>query len=188
MLTLTRREKDPAAFWTVQDWASAWDRFSRLCKRMGGSLVYVAVLERHKKGNFHLHAAIAGRINVKHIRKIWLACCGGGKGCGNVDVAMRQGLTVHKRRAGLAKYVSKYVAKQLGQTEFNKKRYWSSRHKLPDVERYILSADDAKAALFELSVFLSLDYSALAASVFTFKQETCAWFSFDERLAAPPPF
>lgn len=188
MLTLTRRESDPTAFWTVKDWVFAWDRFNRLCKRMGVSLVYVAVLECHKKGNYHLHAAIAGRINVNHIRKIWLACCGGGKGSGNVDVAMKQGLTDYKRRAGLAKYVSKYVAKQLGQTEFNKKRYWSSRHKLPPVRRYILSADDLQAALFEFANSFLLNSLHLFPAVFMFKLGSCAWFSFDDCMLAPPPF
>jgi len=188
LLTLTKRENDPEAFWTVQDWAFAWDRFNRLCKKMGVTLVYVAVLERHKKGNYHLHAAISGRINVKHIRKIWLSCCGGVKGSGNVDIAMKQGLTTHKRRAGLAKYVSKYVSKQLGQTEFNKKRYWSSRHKLPDAVRYILSADDVKAALVEFAQSFALDPKALLGVSFLFKLDTCAWFSFDDCLLSPPPF
>jgi len=188
LLTLTRRENDLDAFWTVQDWAAAWERFNRACKKMGVTLVYVAVLERHKKGNYHLHAAISGHISVNHIRKIWLACCGGGKGSGNVDVSMKQGLTPHKRRAGLSRYVSKYVAKQLGQTEFNKKRYWSSRHKLPDVVRYVLSADDVQAALFELAGFFSLDFQALSGRSFLFKLDTCAWFSFDEDLSLPTPF
>lgn len=188
LLTLTKRENDPDAFWTVQDWAIAWERFNRACKKMGVALVYVAVLERHKKGNYHLHAAISGRISVNHIRKIWLACCGGGKGAGNVDISMKQGLSAHKRRAGLSKYVSKYVAKQLGQTEFNKKRYWSSRHKLPDSVRYVLSADDVQAALFELAGFFSLDFQALSRRSFLFKLDTCAWFSFDDDLSLPPPF
>lgn len=188
LLTLTKRESDPNAFWGVQDWAAAWERFNRACKKMGVALVYVAVLERHKKGNYHLHAAIAGRISVKHIRKIWLACCGGGKGAGNVDVSMKQGLTPHKRRAGLARYVSKYVSKQLGHTEFNKKRYWSSRHKLPDTVRYVLSADDAKAALVEFAGLFALDAKALLGSAFFFKSGLCAWFAFDEFLAASPPF
>ena len=188
LLTLTKRESDPQAFWSEQDWKAAWDRFNRACKKMGVALVYVAVLERHKKGNYHLHAAIAGRISVKHIRKIWLACCGGGKGAGNVDISMKQGLTDHKRRAGLAKYVSKYVSKQLGQTGFNKKRYWSSRHKLPDAVRYVLSADDAKAALVEFAGLFALDAKALLGSAFFFKSGLCAWFAFDDVLSAPPPF
>jgi hypothetical protein len=188
MLTLTRRESDPANYWTVKQWGKAWDKFVRLCRRMGVILDYVLVLERHKKGNLHLHAAIAGHINVKHIRKIWLVCCGGGKGAGNVDIAYKTGLTVHQRRAGLAKYLSKYLVKQLGTTEFNKKRYWSSKHKLPAVVRYVLNSDDLTAALVELSGLFALDAGALLASVFRFKLDTSAWFAYDDKLAAPPPF
>lgn len=188
LLTLTKRENNPDDFWTVKDWAAAWDRFNRLCKKMGVSLDYVAVLERHKKGNFHLHAAIVGHISVKHIRKIWLVCCGGGKGSGNVDIAYKKGVSDFQRRAGLAKYVSKYITKQMGFTEFNKKRYWSSKHKLPPVRRYILNADDLSAALFEFAAFWCLNPLVLFSTVFRFKLDTGAWFSYDDKLAAPPPF
>ena len=46
---------------------------------------YVAILEKHEKGNYHLHVAWCGRVNVGIVRKMWLAALGGGKGCGNID-------------------------------------------------------------------------------------------------------
>lgn len=187
LLTLTKRESELGGYWGVEQWAAAWDRFNRSCKKMGVVIQYVAVLERHKKGNYHLHAAIVGRINVNHIRRIWWSICGG-RGCGNVDVKMRRNCTDHKRRAGLAKYVSKYVSKQVGQTEFNKKRYWSSRHKLPDVRRYILNADDLMASLVEVAGLLSLDAGVLVADAFRFGGGVGAWFSYDEYMAGDVPF
>ena len=188
LLTLTKRENDPDSYWTVEEWAKAWDRFNRACKKMGVSLVYVAVLEKHKKGNYHLHAAIVGRISVKHIRKIWLACCGGGKGSGNVDIQMKQGVTQYKRRAGLAKYVSKYVSKQIGQTEFNKKRYWSTRHTLPEVRRIILNSPDLLGAVFDIADYLGLSGCDVLDEAFVFPDGLGAWFNYDEALAIPPPF
>lgn len=187
LLTLTKRESDSAAFWTVDNWKSAWDKFNRLCKRTGEPIQYVAVLERHKKGNYHLHAAIVGHINVKLIRRLWLICCGG-VGAGNVDVKYRQNVTRYQRLAGLAKYVSKYITKQLDHVEFNKKRYWSSRHKLPDCRRYILSADDVGAALVELADFLHLQPAVVHDEAFIFGGGLNLWFSFDEHLCAEPPF
>jgi hypothetical protein len=92
LLTLTRREKDESEFWTVEEWAANWKKFVRLCAKAGCDLVYVAVLERHKKGNFHLHAAILGKVSVKIMRGIWWAICGG-RGMGNVDIQFKQGLT-----------------------------------------------------------------------------------------------
>ena len=38
-----------------------------------------------RKGNYHLHVAWCGRVNVGIVRKMWLAALGGGKGCGNID-------------------------------------------------------------------------------------------------------
>ena len=187
LLTLTKRENDPAEYWTPKDWASAWDRFNRLCKRAGITLQYVSVLERHKKGNYHLHAAIVGKISVNTIRSMWLAITGG-KGSGNVDIARRSNCTDHKRRAGLARYVSKYVSKQIGQTEFNKKRYWSSRHDLPSASRYIMSNDDAIESLRDLCGMLSLDFNVVLGKAFIFSGFSGAWFSFDDSFCLPPPF
>lgn len=183
----TRRENDIDEYWTVDDWKRAWDRFSRSCKKMGVTLAYIAVLEKHKKGNYHMHAAIVGHINVNHIRQIWWAYCGG-RGLGNVDVKMRPDMTVHKRRAGLAKYVSKYLTKQADQVEFNKKRYWGSRHQLPELRRLILSSDDALAALAEIAGFMNLNISKLFKSAFLFDGGMGAWFSYDDELANDPPF
>ena len=187
LLTLTRREIDLNEFWTVQQWAAAWDRFNRLCKKMGVPIEYVAVLERHKKGNYHLHAAINKHIPINQIRALWWSCCGG-RGLGNVDIKFRKEQSPHKRRAGIAKYVSKYVAKQIGQTEFNKKRYWSSRHKLPSAVRYILNSDDLFSAMNEFCGFMGLSLSKLSKQAYQFGGGVGAWFSFDDDLLASPPF
>ena len=188
LLTLTKRENNPDTYWTPEDWASAWDKLNRLCKKYGVKLAYVAVLEKHKKGNYHMHAAIVGRINVKHLRKMWLCCCGKVRGSGNIDIKYKTNCTAHKRRAGLAKYVSKYISKQIEQVEFNKKRYWSSRHKLPDIRRYILNSPDIGEALREFAGFFGLNIAELMATAFMFGEGAGAWFSFDDHLAIPPPF
>jgi len=187
LLTLTKRENNPDDYWTPKDWAVAWDRFNKLCKRAGIQLQYVSVLERHKKGNYHLHAAIVGKISVNTIRSIWLVITGG-KGSGNVDIARRSNCSDHKRRAGLARYVSKYVSKQIGQTEFNKKRYWSSRHDLPAPRRYIMTNDDAMQCLKDLCGMLSLDSNIVIDKAFIFSGFSGAWFSFDDSFCLPPPF
>jgi hypothetical protein len=192
LLTLTRRETE-GNFWNVEQWAAAWDRFNRLCKKAGCALQYVAVLECHKKGNYHLHAAIVGHISVNIIRGIWQAITGG-KGSGNVDISFKRNCTEHARRAGLAKYVSKYVVKQLGHTEFNKKRYWSSRHKLPPVKRYILKSACFSDYIFEVCGFLGLDEGKVLGAAYQFTvvrdghKSKGLWFSFDDELAEPVPF
>lgn len=190
LLTLTKRESDPDTYWTKDEWAAAWDKFNKLCKKAGAPISYVAVLEKHKKGNYHLHAAIVGHISVNLIRKIWLVCIGGGKGSGNVDIKMRRNCSEHVRRAGLAKYVSKYITKQADNTEFNKRRYWPSRHKLPEPRRYILNSEHVVSALIELAEYLGLNFRVLLDKAFMFEggNGEGAWFAFDDILVAEPPF
>lgn len=194
LLTLTRRESEESEFWTVKQWAAAWKHFNKMCKNACIDLSYVAVVEHHKKGNYHMHAAIVGRINLKTIRRFWFMCCGGkgdekkGNTPGNVDISFRPDLTAHKRRAGCAKYVSKYLGKQAGFVEFNKKRYWSSRHALPQVKRYVFNTDDLGLALNELVGLKQLDIIEVANNMFIFPTGGGIWFSYDDAFLLPVPF
>lgn len=163
LLTLTKRESDPALFWSLDDWSPAWAKFVRLCKKAGIDLQYVAVPERHKKGNYHLHVAINAKVNIKLIRQLWWACCGG-RGQGNVDVSYKHHMTATARVAGIARYLSKYLTKQFGQSEFNRKRYWASRHELPKAIRIILNALDLLDGLVEASDLLQLDVRRVIGS------------------------
>lgn len=192
LFTLTRREDEsrPDLFWTREQWLVAWDRFIRLCKQANVEFEYVAVLEHHKKGNLHLHAAVVGRINVKTARKLWLLVVGG-KGMGNVDVRFKQNVSDYQRRAGLAKYVSKYVTKGFDELDsFNKKRYFSSRHTLPDKERIVLRAKSWVEALSEICDYFQLiDYRVVnSKGFFEFPNKEGFWFNFSEEIVAPCPF
>lgn len=192
MLTFTVRESVGAEFLTVEQWKNTWDKFNRLLRRAGKSLDYVAVLETHEKGNYHLHAAVVGRVNIKLLHKLWYISLGGKgdeKGCntpGNIRLDFRQHMTNYKRRSGLAKYVSKYLAKQAGHTEFNKKRYWSSKHKLPEVVRFILNSESMLNVYVELAGLLDLNIPAMVETI-TCEFDTVNgpgfWFSYDEGLA-----
>ena len=193
LLTLTKRESDSDYFWSLEDWKKAWDKFRRLCKKAGVVLYYVAVPEKHKKGNYHLHVAIAGRINIKLIRRLWWLCVGG-RGMGNVDIKYRQGVSQYKRLAGLARYVSKYITKGLGVTEFNKKRYWSSVHALPTPTYFILNSDNLTDCLLEISKQLGLDSGVIFSEAYfyggdgTVETSSGVWFNFDVHLFEGVPF
>lgn len=162
LLTVTVRENDPDTYLSLDEWVKRWARFMRLLRQAGHSFDYVAILEHHKKGNYHLHAALNAHCNVKLLRRLWWICCGG-RGQGNIDVEYRKDLTPTQRRAGIAKYMSKYLSKQLGHTEFNRKRYWASVHKLPSPVRVVLAARDVAAAMDEVCELLQLDYGRVMA-------------------------
>jgi hypothetical protein len=200
LLTLSIRENDPDTYRSVDEWGALWDKYVRMCKRHGIEFEYVAVLETHKKGNYHLHAAITGPINLKKARRFWYMCLGGvgdEKGAltpGNIDVSYKFHLTKHKRRQGVAKYVSKYIAKQSGHVEFNKKRYWSSKHKLPPARRYILRSMQMLDVMGELCEFLGLDLARVVDVAYQFssfkdgRELQGLWFSYDDDLACEVPF
>lgn len=190
LMTLTRRESNPDEYWTREQWAKAWDKFVRLCKRAGVDLVYVAVLENHEKGNFHLHVALTGHAPVNLLRPIWWACCGG-RGMGNIDIKRRRTHDRVHRTAKIAAYISKYIAKQFEDSEFNKKRYWASRQSLPEVRRVILRAENLPESIREAADLLGLDLFKLIKSKYAFFQFPSGdgfWMSYHPDLASPPPF
>jgi hypothetical protein len=193
LLTLTRRETNPSEFWRLDDWAVAWKKFVRLCARAGYPLQYVAVPELHKKGNWHLHAAILGKVPVNILRGIWWACCGG-RAMGNIDVSFKKHLTDFQRRSGVARYVTKYITKQQAMVGFNKKRYWASSHDFPVAKRYVLGSQSVLQALVEFGSIWDLDLSVLLQAralghklkftrVFMFPNGSGAWFNYGEDLA-----
>lgn len=161
LCTLTRREKEGEreTWWGPEEWGQAWDRLRRtLTKAFGGEFPYVAILERHQKGNFHLHVAWVGRIPLNVVRPAWWACCGG-RGMGNVQAQYIKVPNGTDRSYRIARYISKYVTKSfMDDPRFNKKRYWASRQTLEDVRRYVLRSGSIEDALREMGQVLGLDW------------------------------
>ncbi len=199
LLTLTRRESEESEFWTPEQWAEAWDRLRRLLVRVIGAFPYVAILEQHKKGNYHLHVAWVGKINVHLVRKMWLSIVGG-RGAGNIDAKHIKVPAGHDRSARIARYISKYVTKSFEDNpRFNKKRYWASKQSLEEARRYVLRALTLEDAMEEVKRLLGLDWARYfkfvsgegfkAEHVFMFPNGAGAWFSFLPDVHDPgPPF
>ena len=161
--------------------------------RVIGDFPYVVVMERHKKGNFHLHVAWCGRVNVGQLRKMWTAVLGGVHGSGNVDakfIRVRQG---QNRAVRVASYVTKYIAKDvLENARFNKKRYWASKQTLEELRRYVLGADTLEAALGKMGGLVGFDLRPLLGtdSVFVFPDWSGLWYSHHPGMntGSDPPF
>lgn len=199
LVTFTRRESDPLKFWSEEQWSAAWDRACRLMKRIIGSFPYVAILERHQKGNFHLHVAWCGKVNVKVVRRCWEAAAGGRGAC-NIDAKHIKAPHGHDRASRIARYISKYVTKSfLDNPRFNKKRYWASRQTLEEARRYVLNALHLSGALDEVQAFLGLDWTKFAEmgrggnlvlrNVFKFPDEGGVWINYLPDIhGGDPPF
>ena len=198
--TLTRRESDPSTFWNPDQWAVAWDKYRRLMTRIIGDFPYVAILEKHKKGNYHLHVAWCGRVNVNLARKMWLSAIGGGKGSGNIDAKKIKVQSGGDRASRIARYISKYVGKHFEDSpRYNKKRYWSSRQTLDEARRYVLTADTLDGAIEQMRQMMGLDFSKFLVmcprrglihqNMFLFPDGSGFWLSYIPELhASDPPF
>lgn len=117
LLTLTYRENVKDRDRVVKD----WQRFVRRVRKVQG-FEYVAVLERQKRGAYHVHVAIRGRQNYRVLRSVWLSIVG--PGMGNIDVRnpWRERALRHK----LAAYLSKYVGKGFEGEAPGARRVWCS--------------------------------------------------------------
>lgn len=194
-------EEEHGAFMTPEQWAECWDKFRRLMVRVIGEFPYVAILEKHRKGNYHLHVAWCGRVNVGLVRKMWLASLGGGKGCGNIDAKHIKVPSGGDRASRIARYITKYVTKHFeNEPRYNKKRYWASRQTLEEARRYVLQADTLDGAVEQMRRMLGLDFTRFVRidpvrglrhdNMFPFPDGSGFWLSYVPELhdPGPPPF
>lgn len=126
LLTLTYR----GSMTDIERLKRDFDAFRRAMRR-AGEWHYVAVVERHKSGGFHVHVAVHGRLAYNLVRGIWRRVVGTdeqGRTGGNINVRNpKDGVRYGKwLRHQLAAYIAKYISKG-DEHELNKKRYWSSK-------------------------------------------------------------
>ena len=135
LLTLTYREiVDP-----VRAWAD-FEAFVRLVHWYKGDWPYVVVIEFQERGAPHFHLSVRGFQDVELIRSCWRQVVGEG----NIDVKAPPGRSGGQwKRASLARYLTKYVTKDMTAHEFGKHRYRASLGILVPTERefYPLTAD-----------------------------------------------
>lgn len=117
MLTLTYRANQT-------DWEQLTRDFKLFVRRMRKafpSFEYVAVPERQKRGAWHMHIAIKGRLNAKIVRSVWLSVVREG----NIDIT--NPYKYRRYRHKLAVYLSKYLSKAFLEGDLFMRRVWSSR-------------------------------------------------------------
>ena len=130
MLTFTMPGADS---FNSQELDAAWTMFSRWLQRMrrdGFAFRYVAVPETQKRGAWHFHVAIDEFLPIRVVQRHWSACGGG-----NVDVKHFNNRPCSNKVEGCAKYIGKYIGKELEGAEFGRKRYRASTGIVIDIER-----------------------------------------------------
>jgi hypothetical protein len=181
LLTLTTREQSS----TPESMLQRWQHWLRLVERaLGRPFHYVAVLEPHPSNpqHLHIHVAVAVYLNVNVLRHCWWQVCGG-RGMGNVHVKRLGGAEIERRVSRVASYISKYLMKDT-LCRFNKKAYWASRVRLPEVRRYWLKAQDLSAAIRELIE----EFGTRLRSGFISPDQTVFWAQMCPGDTAEPPF
>ncbi len=144
MLTLTYRDNRTDALQCDRDLT----RFLRLWRaEHDGELVYVAVMERQKRGACHWHLAVAGWQQVRLIRSLWLRVAGDG----NIDVRAWHGRGQSDNPTKLACYLSKYVSKSINDRVAGVHRYRRSHNIV--VQEIVEEHDDADLGLVTASIF-----------------------------------
>lgn len=118
----------------------AWQRFTRSLHAAGVNFEYLAVPEQHPSNveHLHIHAAYRGHANIKLLRRLWHIALEAIEGRivkktlygpdapGNIDVRRVAAQSGYKRMRKIAKYIAKYITKDVI-VQFNKKRYWPSK-------------------------------------------------------------
>lgn len=166
----------------------AWDALRRLVRQVDPEFAAVVVPELHASGlHWHLHAAVRTSVGHKVLRRLWhIALCGldgvrvtktlrGADSPGNVDLKYgARSADVAGRAARIAKYIGKYLSKDL-HTQFGRKSYAPTRNiSVQKAQRFYLSALTPEAARLE------------ALEVLGFSREQALGVAFwtpDEKLA-----
>lgn len=136
MLTLTYRENEQCLDKTSQDFA----RFIRLVRVRFPDFQYVAVHEYQKRGSIHYHLAIHGFYPVTFLRFCWLKAItppaqAFTKSFGNIDIQCNA-YGAQWQKGKIARYLVKYMGKNIQDTDVSRKRYSSSRG-IPEPLHYV---------------------------------------------------
>lgn len=152
LVTLTRSPAEGA--WSIDDWKRAVSRFIATLRRRGCQLQYVAVPQRHKSGQWHVHIAVNASIPVDVARSAWTAEAGS---------RSRVVITRHIRDDRLTRVakIGSYITKTLDVDWLyfptKAKRFWSSLGGETKQSSWYIRATSFKDALEKLAQQLRLD-------------------------------
>jgi hypothetical protein len=180
-----------------------WGHFTRALRRASFDFEYVAVPERHPTNpdHLHLHVAYRGRTPFNVLRRLWhvalealhgrtVRCIlRGRESPGNIDVQRIKSRDSLRRVRKIARYVSKYITKDLI-AEFNRRRYWPSKGiSLPAAQAFWLDSLSMGDAIREACLMVGQwDHEAEAPGQRLFHpSDRVAWFAVDPERT-PPPF
>lgn len=156
LVTLTRSPAEGT--WSIDDWKRAVSRFIATLRRRGCQLQYVAVPQRHKSGQWHVHIAVNASIPVDVARSAWTAEAGS---------RSRVVITRHIRDDRLTRVakIGSYITKTLDLDWLcfptKAKRFWSSLGGETKQSCWYIRAASFRDALEKLAQQLNLDVARI---------------------------
>jgi hypothetical protein len=181
-----------------------WQHFTRSMRLAGQEFEYVAVPEPHPTNpdHLHLHVAYRGRTPFGMMRRFWhialealhgrrVTCILRGKEApGNIDVQPVKSRDSIRRIRKIARYVSKYITKDLI-SEFNRRRYWPSKGiDLREAQVFWLDSLSMSDAIREACRMLGQwdEEAGVPAQRLFNPSDRVAWCAIDPEAVPPPPF
>lgn len=194
-ITFTTRKTYP-----LDDLARIWEAFCSRARLVDPAFQYVAVPEPHPSNPSHHHLHVAARSSIPRatLRRLWhialeafegrrvTATLRGADAPGNIDEQPIKGRDTIKRIRKIARYISKYITKELVE-RFNRKRYWPSKGiDLAGAQVFWLTSTDQGAAIREACLLLGA-WDEVAPAFHAFRpSDRVFWMPFD--VVHEPPF
>lgn len=194
-ITFTTRKTYP-----LDHLARIWEGFCARARLVDPEFQYVAVPEPHPSNPEHHHLHVAARSSISRgvLRRLWhialeafegrraTATLRGRDAPGNIDEQPIKGRDTLKRIRKIARYISKYITKDLVE-RFNRKRYWPSKGiNLAGAQIFWLTAIDQGAAIREACVMFGA-WDGLAPAFNAFRpSDRVFWMPFE--VQHEPPF
>lgn len=197
LVTFTTRE-----LLTLEQLLWVWRSFTRMLRQTGLEFEYVAVPERHPTNpdHLHLHVAYRGKTPFNTLRRLWhmalearhgrkvFSVLRGAESPGNIDVQRIKARDTLKRVRKVARYVSKYITKDLI-SEFNRKRYWPSKGiNLQEAKVFWLDARTMSGAILEVCTLFGQVDDGVVTQRFWSPSDRVAFCAIDPAATPPPPF
>lgn len=197
LVTFTTRE-----VLTLEQLLWVWRCFTRTLRQTGIEFDYVAVPERHPKNpdHLHLHVAYRGKTPFNTLRRLWhmalearhgrrvAVVLRGADSPGNIDVQRIKSRDALGRVRKVARYVSKYITKDLI-SEFNRKRYWPSKGiNLQEAKVFWLDARTMSGAILEVCTRFGQVDDGVVTQRFWSPSDRVAFCAIDPAATPPPPF
>jgi hypothetical protein len=180
---------------------AAWGRFLTLVRQADPEFAAVVVPELHASGlHWHLHAAVRSTLGHKVLRRCWHIALSwldgvrvtktlrGAEAPGNVDLKYgSRGSDVAARAARIAKYIGKYLSKDL-HTQAGRKSYAPTRNiSVAQSQRFYLSALTAEEARLEALQVLGFSREEALGVMFWTPDEKLAFVAFKDSTWPPDP-